>query len=135
MKKILFIIALFTTCIVFGQYKPLSPELIKEKYPNGACAYWDINSNMLFNGGDYDKNHPDAHIVKNYICNHFSGDFFMSSCYEEHYKVDVNGNIEPIYDQIKTETNKIVARFYWSNDGKLSSTICWDEEGNEIDCN
>ena len=120
--------------LCFGQYKPLSELEVKEKYPNTGCAYFDNDGEMLFNGGNYEKNHPDASLVNDYICNHFSGDFFMSSCYEEHFKVDNVGNLTPIYDQIKTESNKVVARFYWSENGELNKTICWNENGEEIDC-
>jgi len=80
------------------------------------------------------KNHPDASLVYDYVCNHFSGDFFMSSCYEEHFRVDNVGNLIPIYDQIKTESNKVAVRFYWSDNGELTKTICWNENGEEIDC-
>ena len=119
--------------LCFGQYKPLSQTEIKEKYPNTACGYFG-NGELLFNGGDYDKNHPDASLANEYICTSFSGDMFMSSCYEEHFKFDTIGNLKPIYDQIKTESNKVVARFYWSDGGQLTKTICWNENGEEIDC-
>ena len=132
MKKLLFLLMMPILC--YGQYKPLSQSEIKEKYPNTVCTYYDNDFNSLFNGSGYDKNHPDASLVHEYICNNFSGDFFMSSCYEEHLRVDNVGNLTPLYDQIKTESRKVVARFYWSENGKLNKTICWNENGEEIDC-
>ncbi len=41
--------------LCFGQYKPLSESEVKEKHPNTGCGYYDIDGEMLFNGGNYDK--------------------------------------------------------------------------------
>ena len=153
MKKLLLLL-LCVPLIGLGQYKPLYGEEIRENYPKGSfCVYYDSNHNALTEGiNEYD--------FKNtlwYECFNFSKTWFRSNSYTEVYKVDSNGNIKHIYDEIIDTNYQKLAEFYWDSKGKyntgimflpsefysdftgkfnndLLSSSCWDEYGNEISC-
>tara|TARA_B000000532_G_C18739072_1_gene350286 strand:- start:51 stop:431 length:381 start_codon:yes stop_codon:yes gene_type:complete len=70
MKK--FILLLIIPFLSFGQVtldsELLTVEMLLDYYPNAVCGYYDKNGNMLFDGGEFDINSPDAESVWTYEC-------------------------------------------------------------------
>ena len=97
---------------------PLSAFEIRERYPNGMCGWNDKNDNILFNGGDFDINHPDANKVAYFGCLNFSGEYLNSSCYREKFEADRFGNIlSPLEVVIMNKGREYIAEIEYNKDG------------------
>tara|TARA_B100000902_G_scaffold385467_1_gene426870 strand:+ start:31 stop:411 length:381 start_codon:yes stop_codon:yes gene_type:complete len=77
MKK--YILLLIIPFLSFGQ-ATLDTELLNvgmllDYYPNAVCGYYDEDGNMLFDGGDFNANSPDAEKVWTYECPMWQGSF------------------------------------------------------------
>jgi hypothetical protein len=84
---------------------PLTELEIYKMYPNQGCAYWSQDMEMLFNGGNYDVNHPDANRVHSFRCDNFKGVFFASDSYSLSYDVDRYGNVLGLIEENIRDSN------------------------------
>jgi len=135
MKFFLLLTFLSFQFMLFGQNRALSEEEIIQEYPNTACGYFNADGDLLFDGGEFQKEHPDSKLIATYQCVNFSGEYFESSSYHEVFSADIDGNIIlPLFDSIEDESRNELARFYWDENGELASSICWNKLGEEVDC-